>query len=140
VESSLDTFQQPAAPLVAGQPPPDTATRAASLTNQLIMAQGNLYNAQFAMTTIWITYLNTRLQLYRDMELMPLDFRGVWTDDVATCECPDGRDRQPGAGPGKSAGERCIPGNAEGPRPERLPEPRPDTGVKVQGPWLDDKN
>jgi hypothetical protein len=140
VESSLDTFQQPAAPLVAGQPPPDNSARAASLTNQLIMAQQNLYNAQFAMTTIWITYLNTRLDLYRDMELMPLDYRGVWIDDVATCECPDGRDRNGGACPGKSAGERCTPGGPEGTRPERLPNPGPGPGVKVQGPWLDDRN
>ncbi len=88
VENSLDTFQAPPAPVPLGQQPPDTATRAAALTNQLISAQSSLYNAQFAMTTIWITYLNTRLQLYRDMELMPLDYRGVWIDDVATCDCP----------------------------------------------------
>jgi hypothetical protein len=86
VENSLDTFQ--ATPAV-GQQTQDPATRAAALTNQLINAQNSLYTAQFAMTTIWITYLNTRLQLYRDMELMPLDYRGVWIDDVASCECPD---------------------------------------------------
>jgi outer membrane protein TolC len=85
VENSLDTFR---APLPTGQQA-DLATRAASLTNQLISAQRSLYTAQFAMTTIWITYLNTRLQLYRDMELMPLDYRGVWIDDVANCQCPD---------------------------------------------------
>ncbi len=88
VENALDTFQAPLAPVPLGQQPPDTATRAAALTTQLINAQTSLYNAQFAMTTIWITYLNTRLQLYRDMELMPLDYRGVWIDDVATCQCP----------------------------------------------------
>jgi hypothetical protein len=93
VENSLDTFRAPPSPI---GPQADTATRAASLTNQLIMAQQSLYNAQFAMTTIWITYLNTRLQLYRDMELMPLDYRGVWIDDVAKCECPD-RDPNHGA-------------------------------------------
>jgi hypothetical protein len=135
VENSLDTFQQPPAPGTAS-----SAASAAALTQQLITAQQNLYRSQFAMTTIWITYLNTRLQLYRDMELMPLDFRGVWIDDVATCECPDGRDRNPGAGPGKSAGERSTPGGAEGDRPERLPEPGSEPGVKVQGPWLDDAN
>src|SRR5205807_3374438 len=62
VENSLDTFQAPPAPGPAG----DTATRAAALTTQLINAQTSLYQAQFAMTTIWITYMNTRLQLYRD--------------------------------------------------------------------------
>jgi outer membrane protein TolC len=83
VENSLDTFQAPPA---AGPQTQDTATRAAALTTQLINAQTSLYNAQFAMTTIWITYLNTRLQLYRDMELMPLDYRGVWIDDPKSCE------------------------------------------------------
>jgi hypothetical protein len=90
VENSLDTFQAPPQPVLAGQQPADNSTRAAALTTQLINAQTSLYNAQFAMTTIWITYLNTRLDLYRDMELMPLDFRGVWIDDVANL-CP-GRD------------------------------------------------
>jgi outer membrane protein TolC len=105
VENSLDTFQAPPAPLAAGQPAADTATRAAALTTQLINAQTSLYNAQFQMTTIWITYLNTRLDLYRDMELMPLDQRGVWIDDVAKCQCPDGDAARPaGAGePGRDA-------------------------------------
>ncbi len=135
VENSLDTFQQPPAPVPAGQQAPDTATRAAALTNQLIMAQSQLYQAQFAMTTLWITYLNTRLQLYRDMELMPLDFRGVWIDDVATCECPDGSARKPDNA--QPPGQRGGPGG-KGAEPERLPEPRPVS--RVQGPWLDDAN
>jgi hypothetical protein len=122
VENSLDTFQAPPAPLPAGQQPPDVATRAAALANQLIMAQTNLYNAQFAMTTIWITYLNTRLQLYRDMELMPLDYRGVWIDEVDT-QCP----RSDAAGSSESG--RCCPATeprsdgAE--RPEQHAEPHP---------------
>jgi hypothetical protein len=135
VENSLDTFAAPPAPGTAS-----SAGNAAALTNQLISAQTNLYNAQFAMTTIWITYLNTRLQLYRDMELMPLDFRGVWIDEVATCECPKPSDGQPGTGAGNSSGPRGVPSSATGARPERLPEPQPVAGGKVQGPWLDDKN
>jgi hypothetical protein len=113
VENSLDTFQAPPAPVPAGAAPSDTATRAAALTTQLLNAQTSLYNAQFQMTTIWITYLNTRLQLYRDMELMPLDYRGVWIDDVATCFCPPSpspTSTDPGAkrpGPGSpNGGER----------------------------------
>lgn len=93
VENSLDTLQAPTAPTVAGQNI-DTATRAASLTNQLINAQTALYNAQFNMTTIWITFMNTRDQLYRDMELMPLDSRGVWIDTVEACECPEKKDAE----------------------------------------------
>jgi outer membrane protein TolC len=87
VENSLDTFRAPPQPGVAS-----SAATAAALTTQLINAQTSLYTAQFTMTTLWITYLNTRLQLYRDMELMPLDSRGVWIDDVAKSQCP-------GAGP-----------------------------------------
>jgi hypothetical protein len=116
VENSLDTFQ---APLVVGQQTQDPATRAAALTNQLINAQTSLYNAQFAMTTIWITYLNTRLQLYRDMELMPLDSRGVWIDDVATCQCPD-RDAPRAARLGDPEFELppCLPAGEWRPQPE----------------------
>src|SRR5205807_8422095 len=73
VENSLDTFRQPPAVVPAGQPGADIATRAAALTTQLIQAQTSLFQAQQQMNTIWITYLNTRLQLYRDLELMPLD-------------------------------------------------------------------
>jgi hypothetical protein len=106
VENSLDTLQAPPSP---GQAGVDVQTRAASLTNQLIQAQSALYTAHFNMTTIWITYLNTRDQLFRDMELMPLDSRGVWIDDVATCQCD----------PGSS--ERPSGTNGTGPAPQRLP-------------------
>jgi hypothetical protein len=77
VDSSLEIFQQP--------PPPgtttDTATRGASLAQQLLNAQAALPVAQNALLTAYVTFLNTRLQLYRDLELMPLDNRGVWIDD-----------------------------------------------------------
>jgi outer membrane protein TolC len=118
VENSLDTFKAPSQPGVAA-----TAANAAALTNQLIQAQNSLYQAQFTMTTIWINYLNTRLQLYRDMELMPLDNRGVWIDDIATRECPGGaaggnadRDLPCGTGPN--------PGGSQRPQPETLPAPQ----------------
>ena len=59
------------------------------------------------MTTIWITYLNTRLQLYRDMELMPLDYRGVWIDETDR-ECPSSDSAgQAGNDSGGSGGQRC---------------------------------
>jgi hypothetical protein len=114
VENSLDTFQAPPAPMPAGAAGADTQTRAAALTNQLIMAQASLYRAQFTMTTIWITYLNTRLQLYRDMELMPLDNRGVWIDDIATCQCPDSNSQSPAGGSaGNGAGTQSVPKREE---------------------------
>jgi hypothetical protein len=124
VENSLDTFQAPPAPLQAGQPPPDVATRAAALASQLISAQSTLYSAQFAMTTIWITYLNTRLQLYRDMELMPLDNRGVWIDEIDTRECPrsDAASSEPGRG---CSGAQPSAGGAERPGQRLQPHPVP---------------
>ncbi len=113
-ENALDTLQQPPQVGVTGL---DTQTRAATLTNQLIQAQTSLYNAQFTMTTIWITYLNDRDQLYRDLELMAFDPRGVWIDNVAECLCP----REGESGAGRAAGE-----NKDGTRgqPEALPAPR----------------
>jgi outer membrane protein TolC len=146
VENSLDTFQAPPQVFPSGAGGTtggagggggniDVATRAASLTNQLIQAQSSLYRAQFTMTTIWITYLNTRLQLYRDMELMPLDYRGVWIDDIATSQCPAGDSpSRPGSG-------QCQPGSPESvsqrrDRPEQwLPAAEPVTAAP--GPALE---
>jgi hypothetical protein len=114
VENALDTFLAPPAAQAAAI---DTATRAASLTTQLINAQSQLYNAQTTMTTIWITYLNTRLQLYRDMELMQLDEKGSWIDNVETCLCPPAEPAADKAG--------AAPGANTGTAPEGLPQPRP---------------
>jgi hypothetical protein len=109
VENALDTLQAPPTPLGAGQAGPDVATRAASLTSQLISAQNSLYQANFTMTTIWISYLNTRDQLYRDMELMPLDSRGVWIDDVATCQCDPGIAERPSGASGNGTTDQRLP-------------------------------
>lgn len=125
-ENSLDTFKAPSQPGVAA-----TATSAAALTNQLIQAQNSLYQAQFTMTTIWINYLNTRLQLYRDMELMPLDYRGVWIDDIATRECPGGAagssDRN-----SPCAGDGSRSRRGERPEPKAVPAPQSATPEQAQ--------
>ena len=34
------------------------------------------------MYDIWLSYLATRMQLYEDLERMPLDSRGVWIDEA----------------------------------------------------------
>jgi hypothetical protein len=124
VENSLETFQAPPGganpPGVVPAPGAASATGAAggqgqAFTQALLTAQSGLYRAQLQMLTIWITYLNTRLQLYRDLELMPLDFRGVWIDDSAN-NC-DGTDLKQPSGAG---------GPASGQPPERIPEPKPD--------------
>src|SRR5262249_45425026 len=90
VESSLDQFYQPPAPTPANAPVQDTGARAASLTQQLLNAQRSLPVSQDQLLTVWINYMNSRMQLYRDMELLPLDARGVWIDDVANYCNPGG--------------------------------------------------
>jgi hypothetical protein len=122
VENSLDTFRAPPVPGFAS-----SAANAAALTNQLIQAQASLYQAQFAMTTIWITYLNTRLQLYRDMELMPLDSRGVWIDDIAISECPGTRPVG-SAGGDRSPCGTCPEGTGDA-RKLRQDRPRAQAGA-----------
>ena len=86
IDSSLESLQAPVAPTVAGQ------THAAqdgpaALTQQLLAAQRSLPTAQNALLQVWINYLDTRLQLFRDLELMPLDARGVWIDQITDCDC-----------------------------------------------------
>jgi outer membrane protein TolC len=113
VENSLDTLKAPPA---AGTQQ-STAAQAAALTNQLLNAQSRVPTAQNNLLTVWINFLNTRLQLYRDLEMMPIDSRGVWTDDRATRDC-DGTCQQPSTGPqGPGQPERVG-------EHERLPEPR----------------
>jgi hypothetical protein len=105
------------------------AGNAAALTNQLLQAQNSLVIAQNGILTVWINYQNTRFQLYRDLELMPLDSRGVWNDDNASCDL---NAPQPvGAG---------VPGapSSEAPEPERLPKPLPQP--PSQGPGLGNTN
>ncbi|MCI0460760.1 MAG: TolC family protein [Gemmataceae bacterium] len=79
-ESAEEEFFGPPVP-GGGQ---DAATRAAALTQQVLNAQARLVRAQNLLYTFWINFLLTRLQLYRDLELMPLDPRGVWIDELAT--------------------------------------------------------
>jgi hypothetical protein len=138
IDSSLESLQAPTAPpLLPGQ----TRTAQdgpAALTQQLLNAQRTLPTAQNALLTIWISYLNQRLQLYRDLELMPLDERGVWIDKIKECECgldpekpSENKSGEPGApatGPGKPSGmpetlpePRKMPGKPSG-MPETLPE------------------
>jgi hypothetical protein len=83
IDSSLESLEAPTStnPSKAGQDGP------AALTQQLLTAQRSLPTAQNALLTVWINYLDARLQLYRDLELMPLDARGVWIDEIRDCDC-----------------------------------------------------
>jgi len=80
VESLIANLQAPPAQGEVG------ATRYASLTEQLLSALNSLANAQNTLVGTWVNYHTTRWQLYRDLERMPLDHRGVWIDELAPAE------------------------------------------------------
>ena len=127
VESSLDVLQAPPVPdvQVAGQPgqaaaqSQQAAANAASLTQQLLNAQTLLLTAQNNVYTTWVNYLIARMTLYRDIERLPLDLRGVWIDE--SCPSPTPPEQLPPphlvAGPGGAAEpERFADARAPGGR------------------------
>lgn len=80
VNQSREQLQAPAEPGVTR----DTAAAAGTATLQLLQAQRGVPQAQNNLYTTWINYLITRMELYRDLELMQIDSRGVWIDDNLT--------------------------------------------------------
>ena len=90
VESALETFQAPPDPADKGR---SSAANAAALTQQLLNAQSGLVGAQNELYRLYINYLIARQQLFVDLELMPLDPRGVWIDEFIA--------RQPNPQPGE---------------------------------------
>ena len=58
-----------------------------------------------------------RLQLYRDLEYMPLSPRGVWIDEVAECDCPPAGEqaKRPAGQTPTSQEERWLPSPLPGP-------------------------
>jgi hypothetical protein len=121
VENAEDTFRSP--PTVGPTAGGNTAANAAALTTQLLNAQSSLLQAQISLLNAWNNFLIARMTLYRDLELMPLDFRGVWTDDIATSQCsPGGSGRTAECGGAVDADQRSVPEPENGGVPERLPE------------------
>jgi hypothetical protein len=128
VDQALQAFSQPQAPAGPGLPPgiigpPTTgggaagAADPAALTQQLLSAQSSLVRAQNDLYGVWIGYIIARMDLYRDLGLMPLDSRGVWIDDIANCDC-NTNGSQPGTG--------ATPGAPAAGEPERLrTQPKP---------------
>jgi len=133
VDQSLQAFSQPQAPAgptlptgIVGPPAtPGGAGDPAALTNQLLTSQNSLLRAQNDLYNTWIAYLTSRISIYRDMGIMRVDPRGVWIDDVATCQC-----RQY-AGPDDGKADEQRPAKLPEPNelparpPEQLPPPRP---------------
>lgn len=48
----------------------------------LIQAVTTLQNAQNNLITIWTSYERNRINIYRDMDIMVIDERGLWTDPI----------------------------------------------------------
>lgn len=87
VDQALQAFNQPAAPTGGAglvNPPGGAPTQgdAAALTTQLVGVQGSLVRAQNDLFNQWLGYIQNRINLYRDMGLMPLDSRGLWIENV----------------------------------------------------------
>lgn len=126
VEQALDNFNRPPQPTGAGVGAGPggglSAGEAASLTQQLLQAQSRLPRAQNQLYSLWINYLTNRMALYRDLELMPLDPRGVWTDELATHQPPE-RGRSSDHALSDLPGQRPDAGAEVGQPAERLPDP-----------------
>ena len=109
-DNALETLRVPNPPGQAS-----SAGNAAALTQQLLGAQSTVLQNENQLYQFYLNYLVARLQLYRDLDLMPLDPRGVWIDEHATRDC-----------------DACLPVADNRPpanERERLPEPRTVPGA-----------
>jgi hypothetical protein len=109
VESALDVIVSPTDPDALKGSGTSVQANAAALTSQYLGALGGLNNAQTKMYDIWLSLYATRMQLYLDLDRLPLDMRGVWVDELANV--PQG-----GAADGKAAansGEAQAPSNRD---------------------------
>lgn len=108
VDNARSTFLAPPDPAAR-----DSAGTVAALTQQLLEAQNSLLQAQNDLFQTWINYQNFRMTLYLDLELLPLDARGLWIDEPL--QTPPTQQEGPGR-----AGSPAVPGGAE-----RAPAPQP---------------
>jgi hypothetical protein len=88
VESALDVIVAPTDPGAVGGSGTAAAAAAAALTSQYLGAVGQLNNSQVKMYDIWLSLYATRMQLYLDLDRLPLDFRGVWTEIPGSTTLP----------------------------------------------------
>jgi hypothetical protein len=90
VENALEVITAPVDPDALKQTGTSGAAAAAALTQQYLTALSALNGGQTKMYDIWLSYQATRMELYQDLERMPLDNRGVWIDEsgnAATSAC-----------------------------------------------------
>jgi outer membrane protein TolC len=88
----------------------DTAAAQAALTEQLLSAQQALVQAQNTLYTTWMAFQATRMDYFLGLERLPLDARGLWTDERS-----DPALQEPGPAP-----RPAPPGGGE-----RAPAPQP---------------
>jgi len=100
VENALELIAAPVDPDQLKATGTTGQANAAALTSQYISALGTLNSQQTKMYDIWLSFLATRMELYLDLERLPLDPRGVWTDESGKTA-----DLSPRAGGGASLGE-----------------------------------
>jgi outer membrane protein TolC len=81
VDNARNTFVAPPEPGIGGG---GNSANVAALTEQLLNAQNALLQTQNQLFTTWINYQNSRMNLALDLELLPLDARGLWTDELST--------------------------------------------------------
>src|SRR6185437_7712074 len=136
VDQALQQFSQPQAPTGADMPglvgPTErrpTVGDAAALTNQLLNTQASLLRSQNDLYSTWINYLISRMNLYRDMGILPLDNRGVWIDDDET-SLDASHHRQPAGEQQPASPPDELPAPRPERRPERLPDPRPEPAAQ----------
>ncbi|MCI0377702.1 MAG: TolC family protein [Gemmataceae bacterium] len=79
LDSALERFVAPPVP----GPQAGGGESVVALTTTLSNAQTRVPVAQNQLYNTWINYLVSRQQLYLDLELMPLDSRGVWIDEYS---------------------------------------------------------
>ena len=112
LDNALETTYAPSKPGGAGGTQGNNESAQAAFTQQLLDAQRSKLSAQNGLFQIWIDYLSARTFLYRDLELLPLDPRGVWIDEIETCHCD-----LPANRPAETVTNlRSIPNGAEGTR------------------------
>ncbi len=136
VDQALQQFNQPQAPpgadmqgLVGPVADRPRVGDPAALTTQLLNTQASLLRSQNDLYNTWITYVIDRMDLYRDMGVMPLDNRGVWIDDYATSRnASDNRQSAPEQRPAGLPDQLPLPRPER--RPERLPDPRAEPAAQ----------
>lgn len=91
VNQAREQLQAPPEPGVTR----DTAAAAGTATLQLLQAQRGVPQAQSNLYSTWISYLIARMELYRDLEMMQIDSRGVWIDELSSPPGQPARESRP---------------------------------------------